>query len=95
MSTETQDHGEMDETPEEPVMDEPTKTVSYTVKGEEYLEFQWINDRIIFPGKLPARQRDREIIKLALSCLKEKMEQEQEKTGSSFVKATAIIGENG
>ncbi|MGK9452748.1 hypothetical protein ACSSZE_16035 [Acidithiobacillus caldus] len=46
--------------PEEPHFVEPSKLVSYAAKGEEYLEFQWISDRLVFPGKIAARQRDRE-----------------------------------
>ncbi|OFC37629.1 hypothetical protein [Acidithiobacillus caldus] len=76
--------------PEEPKYEEPSKAISYVAKGEEYLEFQWISDRLVFPGKIPARQRDREIVKLALSCLKAKMQEMQEKTGRPFVPSESL-----
>ena len=90
MSAEEDNVPESVETPEEPHFVEPSKSISYTAKGEEYLEFQWISDRLVFPGKIPARQRDREIVKLALSCLKAKMQEMQEKTGRPFVPSESL-----
>ncbi len=80
-------------TPEEPKYEEPSKAISYVAKGEEYLEFQWISDRLVFSEKLSQRQRDKEVVKLALACLKQKMKKIQEESGKSFVPAGATIGE--
>ncbi|MBU2736526.1 hypothetical protein HAQ00_12560 [Acidithiobacillus caldus ATCC 51756] len=90
MSTEENTTQEEQVVPEEPHFVEPSKSISYTAKGEEYLEFQWISDRLVFPGKIAARQRDREIVKLALSCLKAKMQEIQAKSGSPFVPSESL-----
>lgn len=91
MQDEEQEMSGSQVTPEEPKYEEPSKAISYVAKGEEYLEFQWISDRLVFAEKLSQRQRDREIIKLALGCLQQKMKKIQEESGKSFVPADATI----
>ena len=95
MQDEAQEIGGSQVTPEEPKYEEPAKAISFVARGEEYLDFQWISDRLVFAEKLPQRQRDREIIKLALGCLQQKMKKIQEESGKSFVPADATIAGDG
>lgn len=76
--------------PQEPDFIEPSRIVSYTAKGVDYLDYQWISDRLVFTQKLTMREKDNEVLKLALACLRAKMLEAQKITGSPFIQAEAL-----
>lgn len=71
--------------PVDVILSLPSKRLTLTVTGRDYLNYVQTAERIITKEKLSTRQKDERVVELALKVLASQIQQIEEKTGKVFV----------
>ena len=72
--------------------DVPSRRLSLLVEGRDYLKYRETFERLLFSEKMTPAQKDARILKLAMTCLTEKMDAISVATGEPFVRAEMLAG---
>ena len=72
--------------------DVPSRRLSLLVEGRDYLKYRETFERLLFSEKMTPAHKDARILKLAMTCLIEKMDAVSAETGEPFVKAEMLAG---
>lgn len=76
----------------EPGYDVPSRRLSLLVEGRDYLKYRETFERLLFTERMTPAQKDARILKLAMSCLIERMDAMSAETGDPFLKAEMLAG---
>ena len=66
-----------------------SEKLSFVVSGEDYIKFTVLRERIVFYKKITQREKNAEIIKIAINLLTTKVD-EFVKSGQSFIPASKL-----
>lgn len=72
--------------------DVPSRRLSLLVEGRDYLKYRETFERLLFAERMTPAQKDARIMKLAMSCLIERMDAMSAETGDPFLKAEMLTG---
>lgn len=64
--------------PAKPAVRPPSRRLSLSLEGRDYLDYLMLSERIIFPERLTPKQKDERILQLALELLQEALDRQNE-----------------